>query len=123
VNRRQDEMLLALLGDCRVDTLERRLTPREEDDTWTGTGVDGAQNRVGELLPPFLAVRIRLVRSDGHGGVDEEDTLSSPGAEVAVIRRTELRVVVLDLLVDVLERRWRFDVRADRKAEAWSSVQ
>lgn len=56
--------------------------PEEEDDA-TATLAEGGDGGVGELLPAVALVAAGTVCADGEGGIEEQDALLGPAAEVA----------------------------------------
>lgn len=67
--------------------------------------IDHRDDLVRELLPAALGVGVGLAVLDGERGVEQEDSLLRPLAEVAVLGHSELDLLVAaQVLVDVLQR-------------------
>ena len=91
-------------GIDRFGLVLRGLSPQQEDH-FLALLVDDRDDLVGELLPAALGVRVGLAVLDREGGVEQEDALLRPLAEVAVLGHRELDLLVAaQVLVDVLER-------------------
>lgn len=91
------------------DALPGRRAPGEEDDTASAHAGHGVQGFLGEALPAFIRVAVGLVGADGQAGVEHEHAALGPRRQqpAFVRRRLEGRVVVLDALVHVGQRRGR----------------
>ena len=86
------------------DELLGGAAPGDEDKALAGALAEAdkfADDGGGELFPAVFGVGVGAVGLDGETGVEEEDALAGPGREVAVGRREESWVVVLEGLEDV----------------------
>ncbi len=112
--RRLQHEVLRAIHERRL--LLRVASPKHEDDR-LGLFVDQPHHRVGEALPPALAVRCGLPHLDRKHAVEEEHALACPMFEEAVAAGEDTEVA-LHLLENVDEARRRPDPRHDREAQA-----
>lgn len=67
--------------------------------------VDNRDGLVRKLLPSALGMGVGLAVLDGQRGIEQEDSLLRPLAEIPVLGHSELDVLIAaEVLVDVLER-------------------
>lgn len=109
----QDEMAIvvdqALLGLGIV-------APQQEDEVLPFFR-QVPDHRIGELFPPLILVRGRLIGPDSKNGIDQQHPLLCPMGQVAAGRHRNAEVS-RDLLENVLERRWFGNTVRNRKTKA-----
>ena len=69
----------------------------------SGQGMDGS---IGEGLPTQGRMAVGLMGTDGQGGVEQQHSLFGPSCEIAT-RWDGCAEVLLNLLEDILQRRWK----------------
>ena len=92
-----------------------RLTPEREDhriSTITQPPNDG----VGEGFPAFAAMRVCLVGTNRHYGVEEQHSLPRPGNQATVLWRGETKVII-EFLENVAQRGRQSSARQYRKTQ------
>ena len=77
---------------------------------------------IGELLPAFALVGIRLSGTDGQHGVQQQHAVFCPVGQFAVLAGVVDAHIVLDLLEDVHQRRRRSHAFPHGKAEPVSLI-
>lgn len=105
-----------------------RGTPREEHNSFLPFLSNRLEDLLGEALPTSVLMAEGLVSSHSETSIEQEQARVGPGRqESAVLRRwAEGRVVALDRLVDVLERRrggcWRPHGETETVGLIWAMV-
>ena len=82
-----------------------------------GTFVEQGDHKVGKPLPALACVRTAGSGADGEDGVEQENTLLRPAAEVAAVGGRYAQVV-FERFVDIHERRGTFNALSHRKAHS-----
>lgn len=89
--------------------------PQDEDEAGA-LAVQYIDDRVGELLPPFVLMTPRLGRLHRKRRVQQQHTLLGPTLQMAMVRRFNSQIL-LQFLKNILQRRRNIHARLHRKTQ------
>ena len=115
VNRLQHKVLRLVYHVC----LASCIASPQHVDQMLPFGSQSTDGRISKLLPAECRMAVGLMGTDCQRGVEQQHTLLGPARQITCLRNGRAQII-LNLLEDILQRRWKLHPVLYRETQAVS---